>query len=192
MKPILAVDVDSTVWDTGAWVREAVLETTGETLDEDTTSTWTHLLDRYGEEATTRIFDRVNAPERITEREPYPHAPEVLKAIQEEWGMAVHFVTRAWDAAAVTSHLTPWLRKHFGDGVGLSVVDGDKLSVLRELRAFGVIDDRPDTIESAADLGLWVAAKLQPWNRRFVSSRGDVHGFEDWREVPGLLPVLSK
>jgi hypothetical protein len=75
--------------------------------------------------------------------------------------------------------------------VGLTVVDGDKLPVLRDLRAFGVIDDRPDTIQDAADLGLWVAAKLQPWNREFVSSRRGVHGFEDWREVPGLLPVLS-
>lgn len=191
MKPVLAVDVDSTVWDTGAWVREAVLESTGEALDGETTSTWTHLLDRHGEAVTTRIFHRVNAPERIAEREPYPCAPEVLRSIQEEWGMTVHFVTRAWDAAAVTPYLTPWLRRHFGDGVGLTVVDGDKLPVLRDLRAFGVIDDRPDTIQDAADLGLWVAAKLQPWNREFVSSRRGVCGFEDWREVPGLLPVLS-
>ena len=62
------------------------------------------------------------------------------------------------------------------------------MPVLRELNAFGMIDDRPDTLEDAADAGLWTAAKLQPWNREPVSKRPDINGFEDWREVLGLLP----
>jgi hypothetical protein len=64
------------------------------------------------------------------------------------------------------------------------------LCVLGEIGAFGMIDDRPETLERAADAGLWVAARIQPWNREFVAVRADVHGFSDWREVPDLLRVL--
>src|SRR5215208_2501752 len=56
LKPTLCTDVDSTVWDTGAWICSAVLDVTGETLDMDRITTWTHVLDTYGEETTTAIF----------------------------------------------------------------------------------------------------------------------------------------
>jgi hypothetical protein len=181
-------DVDSTVWDTAAWVREAVLEVTGDVPDLEAVSTWTHVLDAYGVEATTEIFDRVLSPARIPEREPYPGAPEVLLHLQR--GVTIHFVTRAHDPATVAPRLEPWLREHFGPEVGLTITDGDKLDILQELGASGLIDDRPEILERAADAGLWVAARIQPWNREFVAARSDVHGFSDWREVPGLLPAL--
>ena len=182
--------MDSTIWDTAEWVREAVLEIAGETLDLESVTTWTHVLDAYGEEATTEIFDRVLSPERVHERAPYPGSAEVLRRLQEEHGMEVHFVTRHYDPKAIKPHLEPWLRVHFGQDVGLTVTTGDKLPVLRGLGAFGLIDDHPDTIGRVADAGLWVAAKIQPWNRRLVAERPDVHGFSDWREVPDLLPPL--
>ncbi len=59
MKLTLSLVVDSTVWDAGARVREAVLETTGDALDLGVVSTWTHTLDACGEEAATETFDRV-------------------------------------------------------------------------------------------------------------------------------------
>ena len=188
MKPILAIDVDSTIWNTAAWVREAALEVAGETPNLDAISTWTHVLEAYGEQATTEIFDRVLSPERIREREPYPGAPEILRSLQRERGIRVHFVTRAHDPVAMTSYLDPWLKEHFGPEVGLTIADGDKLGILRDLGAFGLIDDRPETLERVADAGLWVAARIQPWNRELVAARTDIHGFADWREVPVLLP----
>jgi hypothetical protein len=33
LKPTLCTDVDSTIWNTGAWVCSAVLDITGETLE---------------------------------------------------------------------------------------------------------------------------------------------------------------
>jgi hypothetical protein len=190
VKLTLAVDIDSTVWNTGAWVREAVLETTGDALDLGAVATWTDLLEAYGEEATTEIFDRVLSPERVRERKPYPGSAETLRYIQEERGMRVHFITCNLDPGAMTPRLEPWLNEHFGAGVGLTVTGGDKLDVLRRLGAFGLIDDRPEILERAADAGLWAAAKIQPWNRGFVASSPGVRGFSDWREVPNLLPVL--
>ena len=68
MIPVLASDVDSTLWNTGARVREVVLETTGDELDLEAVNTWTDLLDAYGEATTTEIFDRVLSPERVGER----------------------------------------------------------------------------------------------------------------------------
>ena len=187
MKPILCADVDSTLWDTGAWVRSAVLDITGETLDRERITTWTHVLDTYGEKTTTAIFDRVFDPERVRDREPYPGAPEVLRALQERQGIEIHFVTHN-DPEIMTPHLEHWLRTHFGPNVGLTVTTEDKLDVLEQLGALGLIDDRPDTIGRVADAGLWAAAMIQPWNRDLLTRRSDVHGFSHWQEVSALLP----
>jgi hypothetical protein len=184
------LDVDSTIWNTGARVREVVLEVTGEAPDLESVSTWTHVLDAYGEQATTQIFDRVFSPDAIRAREPYPGAAEVLRYLQRERGIEIHFVTRGHDPAALEPHLELWLEERFGPNVGLTVTTGDKLAVLGELGAFGMIDDRPETLERVAGAGLWAAAMIQPWNRELVAARADVHGFSDWREVPDLLPVL--
>jgi hypothetical protein len=188
LRPTLCTDVDSTVWDTATWVREAVLEVTGDVPDLGTVSTWMHVLDAYGEERTTQIFDRVLSPERIREREPYPGSPEVLLHLQRERGVTIHFVTRAHDPETVGPHLEPWLREHFGPEVRLTITTTDKLDILQELGASGLIDDRPEILERAAEAGLWTAARIQPWNRGLVATRSDVHGFSDWREVPDLLP----
>ena len=191
MKPLLCLDVDSTVWDTGAWVCAAVLEVTGETLDMDRITTWTHVLNAYGEQTTTAIFDRVFDPARIRDRQPYPGASEVVRTLQESYGIDVHFVTHN-DPEIMPPHLRPWLKTHFGPDVGLTVTTGDKLGILQELGAFGLVDDRPDTIDRAAGAGLWAAARIQPWNRDLLARRNDVHGFSHWREVPDLLPPNLK
>jgi 5'(3')-deoxyribonucleotidase len=187
LKPRLCADVDSTIWDTGAWVCSAVLDITGETLDMNTITTWTHVLDTYGERTTTAIFDRVFDPERIRYRDPYPGAPAVLRALQERHGIEIHFVTHN-DPEIMAPQLEPWLRIHFGPKVGITVTMGDKLGILEELGAFGLIDDRPDTIMRVADAGLWAAAMKQPWNRDLLTSKSDIHVFSHWREVPNLLP----
>ena len=187
---LLACDVDSTIWDTGARVREAVLEITGERLDLESATTWTCVLDAYGEEATTEIFDRVFSPEAIRDREPYPGAAEVLRHLQKEQNIKIHFLTRNYNPGTIKPRLESWLKRHFGPDVGLTVTTGNKLPVLREIHAFGLVDDLPDALERVADAGLWAAAKIQPWNREFVARRPDVYGFSDWREVPNLLPPL--
>jgi phosphoglycolate phosphatase-like HAD superfamily hydrolase len=188
LKPTLCTDVDSTIWDTGAWVCSAVLDITGETLDMDRITTWTHVLETYGEQTTTAIFDRVFDPERVRDREPYPGASEVLRALQESQGIEIHFVTHN-DPETLTPHLEPWLKTHFGPDVGLTVTREDKLDILEQLGAFGLIDDRPDIIGRVADAGLWTAAKIQPWNRDLLTRRSDIHGFSHWQEVPDLLPT---
>jgi 5'(3')-deoxyribonucleotidase len=188
LKPILCTDVDSTIWDTGAWVCSAVLDITGETLDMDRITTWTHVLDTYGEQTTTAIFDRVFDPTRVRDREPYPGASEVLRALQESQGIEIHFVTHN-DPETLIPHLEPWLKTHFGPDVGLTVTTEEKLGILEQLGAFGLIDDRPDTIGRVADAGLWTAAKIQSWNRDLLTRRSDIHGFSHWQEVPDLLPT---
>ena len=187
MKPTLCTDIDSTIWNTGAWVCSAALEVTGESLDMERITTWTHVLDSYGEEATTTIFERVFDPERVRDREPYPGAPGVLRALQERHGIEIHFVTHN-DPRIMVPYLEPWLRTHFGPKVGLTVSTEDKLDILKELGAFGLIDDRPATIERVAENGLWAAAMTQPWNRDLLTRRSDIHGFSHWQEVPNLLP----
>lgn len=186
----LGLDVDSTVWDLTAWVCEAVLDVTGENLKPEECTTWTHVLDAYGEPATMEIYTRSLSPERVREREPYPGSAEVLRYLQEERGVKVHFITHNWDPEAMTPSLEPWLKQHFGSEVGLTVTTEDKLGILEELGAFGMVDDRPGTIERVADAGLWAATMLQPWNRELVVDHPKIMGFENWIEVPDLLPPL--
>ena len=152
--PTLGLDVDSTIWNLTAWVCEAVLDVTGEPLDPESVTTWTHVLDAYGEEAAMEIYARALSPERVREREPYHGSAEVLRFLQEERGIRVHFITHNWDPEAMTPRLGPWLKEHFGPEVGLTVTTEDKLGILRELRAFGMVDDRPETIKRVADAGL--------------------------------------
>jgi 5'(3')-deoxyribonucleotidase len=186
VKPILCVDVDATIWNMGAWVCAAILEVTGEELDVEEVTTWTHVLDTYGEETTTLVFNRVFDPTRIREREPYPGAPEALRAIQEHFDIGIHFVTHN-DPETMMPRLRPWLEEHFGQDAGLTVTTEDKLGIVENLGAFGLIDDRPDTIECIADADLWAATKIQPWNRDLVARRSDVYGFHHWNEVYSLL-----
>jgi phosphoglycolate phosphatase-like HAD superfamily hydrolase len=189
LSPTLGLDVDSTIWDLTEWVCEAVLNVTGERLDLEAITTWTHVLDAYGEEAAMEVYERALSPRRVREREPYPGSPEVLRGLQRK-GIEIHFVTHNWDPETMTPHLDPWLKEHFGPDVGLTVTTEDKLDILRELGAFGMVDDRPGTIARVADAGLWAATKVQPWNRELVAGRNDVHGFASWHEFPGLLPPL--
>ena len=99
--------------------------------------------------------------------------------------MRVHFGT--YGDAVMELHPTPGSGEHFGQGVGITVTAGDKLAVLREIGAFGLVDDRPETLERVADAGLWAAARSSR-GTAIVAARADVHGFCDWREVPDLLP----
>ncbi len=188
--PILGLDVDSTIWNPTPWICEAVRDVTGEELDPESCTTWTHVLDAYGEEAAMEIYTRVLSPERVRERDPYPGSTEVLRHLQEQ-GTKIHFITHNWDPEAMTPHLKPWLEKHFGPDIGLTVTVEDKLGILDSLGAFGMVDDRPDTIARVADAGLWAATIIQPWNRDIVARDPNIYGFESWHEVPDLLPTLS-
>jgi hypothetical protein len=190
LRPTLGVDVDSTVWDLSAWVCQAVSDVTGETLDPESLSTWTHVLDLYGEEATMEIYERALSPGRVRQREPYPDSADILRDLQAE-GVRVHFITHNWDPEAMAPRLEPWLKTHFGPDVGLTVTTKDKLGILRELGAFGMVDDRPDTIARVADSGLWAATMIQPWNRELVEKHPRVYGFASWRDFPDLLPLLQ-
>lgn len=187
MSKTLAVDVDSTIWDPGPWVCEAVLDVTGRVLDLETATVLTYLLDAYGEEAAAEIFDRVFRPDRVPERILYPGVADVLARLRSQRDVTVHFITEN-DPEKMALALEPWLSEHFGRDVGLTVTIEDRLTVLGELGAFGLVNDRPDVIARAADAGLWVAAMAHPWNRELVARRSDIHGFSDWQEVPGLLP----
>ena len=189
IEPILGLDVDSTIWNPIPWIREAVRDVTGGELNLESCTTWTHVLDAYGKEAAMEIYTRVLSPERVRERDPYPGSTQVLRDLQER-GARIHFITHNWDPEAMTPHLEPWLKKHFGPDVGLTVTTEDKLGILNTLGAFGMVDDRPDTIARVADASLWAATMIQPWNRELVAERADVYGFESWHEVPELLPPL--
>lgn len=191
VKPVLGVDVDSTVWDLTGWVCDAVETMTGDCMDPAAITTWSHVWDVYGEEAALRIFKQALEPCRVPERVPYSGAANVLRRLQAECDLHIHFITHNWDPKAMHPYLEPWLREHFGPEVEVTITDKDKLPILQEIGAFGMVDDRPETLERVAEAGLWAATLLQPWNRELVLRRPDIHGFKSWVELPALLPPLN-
>jgi FMN phosphatase YigB (HAD superfamily) len=183
---VLAVDVDSTIWDFSPVMHDALREVCGVECDYEQVADWQHWFTLTDKENVYKAFSLALDPEKVKEREMYPGVDEALKEIHDQ-GVRIHFVTNNHDPEPMRNALAYWLLDNLSVPFGLTVLKDSKFPVLKRVGAFGVIDDRPDFIESAADKGYWVATKLHPWNREVVKKREDIGFFDDWREVPGMI-----
>ena len=87
--PILGLDVDSTIWNLTTWICEAVRDVTGEELDPESCTTWTHVLDAYGEEAAMEIYTRVLSPTSTRTRS-YPGSAKVCEIFRRRESSSTH------------------------------------------------------------------------------------------------------
>lgn len=192
MSRVLCLDVDSTIWRMESVFSSVVYEATGIHYNYENMPHWDHFHQTVGHERANRTFDLVLHPERMSERELYPGVAEALQEIHQS-GIELHFITHNPNPDLVRVPLVRWLNYHLDIPFGLSVTaTGRKLKIMRRRGSFGIIDDRPDFIEKVADAGLWAATKIHPWNQEVVERRGDIHGFEDWSEVPQLISNSEK
>lgn len=183
---VLAVDVDSTVWDSVAFYREAIEEMGLVVPSVAEIDTWEYFYTRYGSEAANDIFARALHPDRITSRTLYPNAARIIRKLQREWHMRIIFITHNHDPEAMVVPLSVWLRSNFGDAVGVCVLHGSesKMEILKAIGALGMVEDKPSMLEEVADAGLLSLAKVHPYNREVVASNDRIRGFDDWVEVP--------
>lgn len=185
---VLGIDVDNTIFDFDTLVNVAMLDVCGVAYDYEEKTHWDYWFDLASEDSVVEAIRVALDPTKVMERELYPGVVEALEELYDA-GIRPHFITHNFfDPEKMRNALAVWLDEVISVPFGLSVVNtGPKLTVMRRKGIFGMIDDKPDFIESVADAGLFAATKIHPWNRELLERRSDVHGFEHWSEVPSLL-----
>ena len=177
-----AIDIDSTLHPYWDQLAEIAKRRYGVDLPYDTQSTWA--IDGLEPEQLKTIVDETHSPEHVLKAEPYPGAVEVITRWHEQ-GHFIHITShRATDTHA---HTAEWLEQ-----IGLPHDDlycsYDKISRCVELGIDVLIDDSPDNLRRAAEVGITAATLEHPWNRDLP----DVISAPDWPTLARRLePHLS-
>ena len=177
-----AIDIDSTLHPYWDQLAEIAKRRYGVDLPYDTQSTWA--IDALAPEQLKTIVDETHSPEHVLNAEPYPGAVEAITRWHEQ-GHFIHITShRATDTHAQTAE---WLEQ-----IGLPHDDlycsYDKITRCVELQIDVLIDDSPDNLRRAAEVGITAATLEHPWNRDLP----DVISAPDWPTLARRLePHLS-
>lgn len=178
MRAVLAVDIDSTIYNPQPLYSQAAEEIFGEGyLPEDVTH-YNWLEDRYGPDFW-EIFNKALHPDWMDRREIYPNCIETLTSLRDEFCISVHFITHNIHPRLMRKPLLDWLRFYFGD-VGLSISStGNKVPIMNRVGAFGIVEDKYEALLAARDAGLYGCAVIQPHNEAHIAS-DSFDSFSDW------------
>jgi hypothetical protein len=144
-------------------------------------------IDRLRPEQVAACVAETHTEPHILAAEPYPGAVDAVRG----WHEAGHFIH-------VTSHRTEtahdatarWLEQ-----IGLPYDElycsFDKLARCREIGIDLIIDDSPQTLQGALDMGIGAATILHPWNRELCEIE-DIVCAEDWAGLSQRLGPLLK
>jgi uncharacterized protein len=181
----IAVDIDSTLhhyWDQFAAIAKRRF---GVDLPYETQLTW-EISRLRPEQARACVAESHTAP-HVLAAVPYDGAVETIRA----WHTAGHFIQitshRTHEAEEATAR---WLEQ-----IGLPYDElycsFDKISRCVELGVDVLIDDSPQTLLAAAELGITPATILHPWNRDLCEEE-DIVSAPDWPTLAERLePVLA-
>ncbi len=155
----LAIDIDSTLHPYWDQLAEIALSRYGIELPYERQDTWA--IDRLEPEQLRAIVTETHSPERVLAAEPYPGAVEAIT----RWHQAGHYIhITSHRAADAHPHTAQWL-----DAIGLPHDDlycsSDKITRCVELDIDVLIDDAPDNLRRAAEVGITAATLEHPWNR---------------------------
>jgi len=166
----LAIDIDSTLHPYWDQLAEIAQRRYGIDLPYATQATWA--IDRLTPEQLRTIIDETHSPDRVLAAEPYPGAVEAITRWHEQ-GHYIHITSHR--ATDTHPHTAEWL-----EAIGLPHDDlycsDDKITRCVELKIDVLIDDAPDNLRRAAEVGITAATLEHPWNR-------DLHGVifaPDW------------
>jgi uncharacterized protein len=178
----LAIDIDSTLHPYWDQLAEIAQRRFGVELPYDSQHTWA--IDRLEPAQLKVCVQESHSPERVLAAEPYPGAVETIQRWHEQ-GHFIHITShRATDTHA---HTAEWLEQ-----IGLPHDDlycsDDKIIRCVELGIDVLIDDSPDNLRRAAEVGITAATLEHPWNRDLP----DVISAPDWPTLARRLePHLS-
>ncbi len=193
--PTLAVDVDGTIWSCYERAFDEVERLTGDRLNLADMTSYDYLFDRYSREIGIQAFAFATEPSYCVSRTLYEGCEKALKSLKV-LGINVRFVTHNHDPDRMRDPVTAWLQGIFGEvPVDVMHTSENKADHLLEIGAFGIVDDKPESLENVADLGLLAMTLVQPWNKDLVFERPDVNGFVSWdgflRTFAGVTPCIE-
>lgn len=190
-RPVIGVDVDGTVhnpWDRA----NAEAHRLSGRIDEPFIpwEKYDTLFVEFGYQVAAKAFAYACSPESIPERVIYPGCSTAIRQLQID-GWDIIFVTHNHDPDKMVEPLTKWLRQNFGSKVRVCVLrhDESKIDVLKAVKAFAMIDDKPSISEEAANEGLLSLMPQHLYNRDAEFNPGVVP-FDpetEWDEVPHII-----
>jgi len=137
---------------------------------------------RLDEEHLRACIEDTHSDEAIAGARPYPHAVEIVNRWYDA-GHSIHVMShRAERSLAATRH---WL-----DDIGLCRHElwcgHDKVARCRQIGIDLLIDDSPETLLRAVEVGIRAATLRHPWNEQ-VWSAPDIVSAADWPELAERL-----
>lgn len=197
---VLVLDIDSTIWDMQPWMTEAAWSLYGIEYDYDKHKEWSYYHQIMKPEQVYSIFDVVLDPRRVMSRPWYPSCLETLRYLHRYLGVELHFLSHNHYPERMIEPINRWLRRNLGFdefAVEIGRVDElDKVDYARKVGAFGLIDDKPKTLEDAywdrywnyIDQPFLLATKIHPWNRELCEGEDAIaRGFTSWTQVNGMV-----
>ncbi len=182
---VLAVDIDSCIYNPQPLYSQAAEHLFGEGYLPEEVVHYYWLRDRYGPNFWD-IFNVALHPDWIPRREIYPNCVETLTSLRDDFKIGIHFITHNVKPKLMRKPLEDWLGDNFGD-VGLSITStGKKIPIMKRVGAFGIIEDKYDTLLEARRAGLYGCGVIQPHNRKDLKN-DDFDAFEDWYEGEDVL-----
>lgn len=193
---VLVVDIDSTIWDMTSWTTQAISSLYGIEYKYEDHDTWGYFYDIMKPEQVHSVFDVVLDPRRVMARPWYPSCQETLRYLYRSLGIELHFVSHNHYPERMIEPITRWLKRSLGFDdfvVEIGRVDElDKVDYAREVGAFGLIDDKEETLKDAyrenVHQRFLLATKVHPWNRELSQGADAIaRGFTSWTQVNGMV-----
>ncbi len=190
MKGVLAVDVDSTIYNPQPLYSQAAAEIFGEGYLPEEVTHYHWLEERYGPDFW-EIFNRALHPDWMNRREIYPNCIETLTCLRDEYKVGIHFITHNIHPRLMRKPLLDWLRSHFGD-VSLSITStGNKVPIMNRVGAFGIVEDKYEALLASRNAGLYGCGVIQPHNEAYILSDSFDY-FHDWYTGQEVLEEAVK
>lgn len=193
---VLILDVDSTIWNMEPWITQAIRSLYGIDYKYEDHDAWGYYYDIMKPTQVHSVFDVVLDPRRVMSRPWYPSCQETLRYLHRYLGVELHFLSHNHYPEQMIEPITRWLRRSLGFDefvVKIGRVDElDKVDYACRVGAFGLIDDKPQTLKDAYCANAYerflLATKLHPWNRRLCQGQDAIaRGFTSWTEVNGMV-----
>ena len=175
----LAIDIDSTLHPYWDQLAEVAQRRFGVALPYERQFTWA--IPNLEPEQLKACVEETHSPEHVLAAEPYPGAVEAIQKWHDE-GHFIHITSHR--AADAHPHTSAWL-----DQIGLAhdelYCSYDKIARCLEIGIDVLIDDSPETLVRAVEVGITAATLEHPWNKDVA----DVIGAPDW---PTLAQRLER
>jgi len=181
----LYIDIDSTIWapepeyDKVEYAMYGTTRLSKEWFEPD------ELVEIYGPDFK-QIFWKALAPEKVAEREMFPHVGETLDQLNF-MGYNIHFLTHTHFPDEMRKPLHAWISECTLAPFEITPTEeaNDKIDIIAEdPSAWGVIEDRVSTLTKAVEEGYYAFGKRTHVNDVDIPG---VRWFDDWRLIPSKV-----